>query len=108
MSIVWVAVLVLAGPTSEPAAPSGALASASSTSNSQVEKPAALRTGRALAEAVHAALKRWARANEKNADAAARDFLVLYKELQADTRLPAADRDELRARSAAGWCDCRG
>jgi hypothetical protein len=100
MSMLWVAVLVIAGPTSQPAAPSGAaaLSPPSSPSNSPVEKPAALRSGRALGEAVHAALKRWARANEKDADAAAREFLVLYKELRADTRLPGADRDELRAK----------
>ena len=48
-----------------------------------------------MADAAHKAFARRAHADEKDAPAAAREFLVLYKELRADTRLPTADRREL-------------
>ena len=38
---------------------------------------------------------RWA---TETPDLAARQFIVLYKELQSDTRMAAAQRDELRAK----------
>ncbi len=95
MSMVWIAVLVLAGPAGEVGTASAASSSQGLPANEVQQPLVPLRTGRALAEAAHKALARWAHADEKDAEAAAREFLVLYKELQADTRLPAADRREL-------------
>jgi hypothetical protein len=53
------------------------------------------RTGAELRDAVRAAMSRWARADGKQADPAAREFLVLYEELQADKQLSRGQRDEL-------------
>ena len=90
MSIVWIAVL-LAAPTIESAA-SGTTAG----SAAQIERPAAPRSGRELKEAVQTALRRWAKVGDRDADAAAREFLSLYHDLQSDSKLPVAQREELR------------
>jgi hypothetical protein len=64
-----------------------------------VEKPLVPpRSGRELEQAAHAALRHWARPTDRDAEVAAREFLVLYKELKDDTRLPAAQREELRGK----------
>jgi hypothetical protein len=99
MSMVWIAVLMLGAPASDVGTASAASSSQGLPATTKAQQAAApLRTGRALGEAVHAALVRWAHADEKTAASAAREFLVLYKELQADTRLPAPDRRELQAK----------
>jgi hypothetical protein len=53
------------------------------------------RNGRELQDAVRAAMRRWARVSGKEADLAARDFLALYHELQADDQLARAQRQDL-------------
>jgi hypothetical protein len=54
------------------------------------------RSGRELADATHAALRKWAKASDKDADAAARSLLVIYCELQQDTQLARSTRENLR------------
>jgi hypothetical protein len=56
------------------------------------------RTGRELESAIHTALRRWAKPTEVQAKPAARDFLVLYNELQRDTVLARTTRDQLAAK----------
>jgi hypothetical protein len=56
----------------------------------------ATRTGHELADAVGTSLRHWAKAADKDADAAARELLGLYKEVQQDTGLPRAQRDDLQ------------
>ena len=57
------------------------------------QSPVAPRTGAELRDAVRAALRRWARVSDKEADAAAREFLTLYRELQSDDRLSRTQRE---------------
>ena len=59
------------------------------------------RTGIELREAASAALRRWARpssmiTDDKEAELAAREFLVLYGELQADRKMARSQREPLR------------
>ena len=54
------------------------------------------RSGRELSDAAHAALRKWAKASDKEADAAARDLLGIYCELQQDTKLARSTRETLR------------
>jgi hypothetical protein len=54
------------------------------------------RTPAELRDAVRAALRRWARVDNRGADLAAREFLGLYRELEADDQLARATREELR------------
>ena len=54
------------------------------------------RSGRELSDAAHAALRKWAKASDKEADAAARDLLGIFCELQQDTRLARSTRETLR------------
>lgn len=54
------------------------------------------RSGRDLREAVHRALRRWARPSEADADPAAREFLTLFDQLQRDSELPSAQREYLQ------------
>jgi len=61
-----------------------------STEEAKAERPP--RTGVELRQAVRTALRRWARASDAQADAAAREFLTLYKELKADDDLPRSQR----------------
>jgi len=57
---------------------------------------AAPRTGRELGAAVQAALRRWARPSDQQADQAATEFLALYSELQQDQGLSRSAREQLR------------
>ena len=50
------------------------------------------RQGGKLREAVRVALRRWAKPTDSEADAAAREFLALYQELQADDQLSRSQR----------------
>ena len=52
---------------------------------SQAAAAAAPRSGRELSEAAHAALRHWAKATDQEADAAARELLGIYREIQQDT-----------------------
>ena len=60
------------------------------------ESPPPPRTGAELRVATRAALRRWARVDHTHAPLAAREFLVLYRELQADDELARTQRDQLR------------
>lgn len=94
MSLLWVAVLALSAAPSEGVSPVGSVAPCHVAEPSK----APLRSGRELEEAARAALRHWARVGDKEADTAAREFLVLYKELQQDTRLARSQREELRVK----------
>jgi hypothetical protein len=88
MSTFLLLMLMAAGPTE--VAPSVGVA---------IEKPLVpLRTGRELQSAIHAALRRWAKPTEVQAEPAARDFLALYNDLQHDTVLARTTRDQLNAK----------
>ena len=54
-----------------------------------------MRSGRELKKATEEALRRWARCEDKKAASAAREFLVLYHELQRDDKLGRATRYRL-------------
>jgi hypothetical protein len=101
MSMVFIAVLVLSASPGEgliwPETPQPA-ASPAAPANKVQQPLLPLRTGRELERAAHAALRRWAKADEHDADAAARQFIVLYKELQSDTRMAASERELLRTK----------
>jgi hypothetical protein len=51
------------------------------------------RTGQALRDAVHEALRRWARPSDAQARQAAADFLALYREVDRDDLLTASQRE---------------
>jgi hypothetical protein len=53
-------------------------------------------TGKELKKATEAALRRWARCKDEQMAAAAGEFLVLYHDLQNDTAIHRATRDQLR------------
>jgi hypothetical protein len=64
----------------------------STASGKQTPAP---QSGAELREAVHAALRHWAQPTDQEADAAAREFLALYKDLQADKQLSSSQREYL-------------
>ena len=55
-----------------------------------------MRSGRELSEAAHAAMRHWAKATDQEADAAARELLGIYREIQQDTRMARSQRETLR------------
>jgi hypothetical protein len=88
MSPVLIAVLALATPPSE-----GEQETPSPPAVVSPEKAVvAPRKGAELRDAVRAALRRWAKASDAQADAAAREFLGLYEELQSDDQLSRSQR----------------
>jgi len=101
MHALLMAIVALAAPPSEgrEAAPS-ASAVVSAREQASVERAdspgkkaeAAPRKGVKLREAVRGALRRWAKPTDSEADAAAREFLALYQELQADDQLSRSQR----------------
>jgi hypothetical protein len=54
-----------------------------------------------LSEAVQAALRRWARPSNEQAEEAAREFLALYRELEQDRSLGVSTRQQLRLKVRA-------
>jgi hypothetical protein len=98
MSILWVTVLVLSGPPLHYEGTSSTPSASPPLVSSEQEPLVPPRTGKELGDAVHNALKQWARPTDKQANSAAREFLTLYKELQTDTRLAKAQREELRTK----------
>jgi len=58
--------------------------------------PAPLRSGRELMDAAHAAMRRWFKATDQEAETAARELLGIYREIQQDTRLAGSQREPLR------------
>lgn len=94
MSALWLAVLVLAG---TPVASTSAGDSTAPVDVGNESTPLVPpRTGAKLEEAAREALRRWARPSDKEADQAAREFLVLYQDIQRDTQLARAQREQLR------------
>ena len=109
MSVILVTILAISanpsGTTQETAAPavqstgaqSAAVQSAQSAApGEQTAAPAASRSGRELANAVRAAMRQWATVSDQDADAAARELLGIYREIQQDTRLGRSERETLR------------
>lgn len=84
MSVLWMTLLVV---TAGPAEPS------TKAVGNAADSP---RQGYELREAVRSALRRWARPTDDQAPQAAREFLVLYQELQADSQLARSQKDTLR------------
>jgi hypothetical protein len=97
MSIFLAVVLTVSGnPSGGAAADATPLTKADATPAKAEAKAPVARSGRELADAAHAALRKWAKANDKEADAAARDLLGIYCELQQDTQLARSTRESLR------------
>ena len=97
MSTLWIAAILIAAPPGEVAAEQGTPPVVTTAQTPAVQQPLVpLRTGPELRDAVRAALRRWARPSDKEADLAAREFLVLFGELQQDNRLAMSQREELR------------
>ena len=88
MSAFLICVTVLA------VSPPGETASPAAT----IQQPAAQRTGTELRESVRAALRLWARPSDTEADAAAKEFITLYGELERDDQLARAQREQLRGK----------
>ena len=88
MSPILLALLVLSGSPGD--APAAAAAGK--------QAPEVL-TGAELREAVHVALRHWAQPSDQQADAAAREFLALYKDLQADKQLSSSQREYLTGKA---------
>ena len=49
-----------------------------------------------MSEAAHAALRRWAKVSDQDADAAARELLGIYREIQQDKGMARSQRETLR------------
>jgi hypothetical protein len=97
MSPVLIAVLALATPPPEvdqqtPPPPAVVSAEKAVSPEKAVVAP---RKGAELRNAVRAALRRWAKPADTEADAAAREFLAIYQELQSDDQLSCSQRQYL-------------
>ena len=94
MSIILATILAISatpsGTTQETAVP------VDHSAAEQTVAPAAARSGRELSEAAHAAMRHWAKATDQEADAAARELLGIYREIQQDTRMARSQRETLR------------
>ncbi len=89
MSALWMAVVVLTAAPSDGAPVAAASTPAAANQGQQLK-------GYPLRDAVRAALRRWARPADVDASQAAREFLILYRELQADDQLAVSQREQLR------------
>jgi hypothetical protein len=92
MSTFWIALAALAVVPDAGSIPPGTSTPPALVQQDSLVPP---RTGAELRDAVRAAMRRWARPDGKQADLAAREFLVLYDELQADDVLSRGQREEL-------------
>jgi hypothetical protein len=95
MCTFWMAAVLVAAPVLEDQLPSAADTSPALTQQEPLLPP---RTGRELQDAARATLRRWARPSDKEADLAAREFIVLYEELCRDNQLARSQREQLRAK----------
>ena len=95
MSTFWIALAALAVVPDAGSTPAGTSTPPALMQQESLVPP---RTGTELRDAVRAAMRRWARPDGKQSDLAAREFLVLYEELQADDVLSRGQRDELLAK----------
>ncbi len=94
MSPLLIAVLALATPPAE-----GISAGSPPADAAVAEMPRAEpRAGQELRIAVRAALRRWARPSDAQADGAAREFISLYRELQGDRDLARSQREYYRGK----------
>jgi hypothetical protein len=89
MSIILITILAVSTNPSDPTPDNAAPVVQSAA-------PAAMRSGRELSEAAHAAMRRWAKVADPEAEAAARDLLNIYREIQQDTRMARSQRETLR------------
>ncbi len=103
MSPILFAILALgASPPDAPAiaaTPSPAAQSAQQTPSPSSGQAPSPRAGTELREAVHAALRHWVQPSDKQSDAAAREFLALYKDLQADKQLSSSQHEYLMGKT---------
>jgi len=96
MSTVWMAAFLLAISPGDTPLTEG---SVETSADARPEEPLVpFRTGVELRDAAGDTLSRWARADDEQAAAAAREFLVLYRELQADDKLARTQRERLRTK----------
>jgi hypothetical protein len=93
VSIFWMAFLAFAAAGSDgyPAAKSAETSKTADAEPSQLP-----RQGYELRDAVRSALRRWARPSDAEASSAAKEFLRLFEELQAETHLARSQRESLR------------
>ncbi len=89
MSIYFAAILAISGSPSDTIQDTTAPAV-------QASAPAAVRSGRELSNAAHAAMRHWAKATDQEAETAARELLGIYREILQDTRLARSQRETLR------------
>jgi hypothetical protein len=103
MSPILFAILALSGsPGDDPAVaatPSPAAQPAQQSPSPSGKQAPSPRAGAELREAVHAALRHWAQPSDQQADAAAREFLALYKDLQVDKQLSSSQREYLTGKT---------
>jgi hypothetical protein len=92
MSPILFALLALSGSPGD----ASAVAATPSPASQSAASP---RTGGELREAVHTALWHWAQPSDQQADAAAREFLGLYTDLQADKQLSSSQREYLMGKT---------
>ena len=93
MSTLWIAVAILAvTPAEGDASPETVL----SANTAEKVRLVPFRTGIELRDGAREALRRWAKVSDKEATLAAGEFLVLYRELQADTEMARSVREPLR------------
>jgi hypothetical protein len=95
MSPVLAAILAMTAPPSEGIRDAAAPPAASVEQTADPAEKAEARSprkGAELRQSVRAALRDWAKPSDAQVDAAAREFLVLYQELQADDQLSRPQR----------------
>ena len=98
MSTLWIMIVVLAAAPSEGDVSTGAVSSGAVSPGDSIGEVrlVSFRTGLKLRDASRDALRRLAKVGDKEAAGAAREFLVLYRELQADTEMARSRRESLR------------
>lgn len=93
MLSLWMTLLVAAAGLSDGEKPDSPAKSNITATASARSSP---RQGYELRDVVRTALRQWARPSDEQSPHAAREFLVLYRELQADSQLAQSQRDTLR------------
>jgi len=99
MSTVWMAAFLLAVSPGDTPPSEGSAGAVETSAAARPEEPLVpFRTGVELRDAIGDTLSRWAGVEDKRAAVAAREFLVLYRELQADDKLARTQRERLRTK----------
>ena len=100
MSILWVAVMAMGASPLDGVQPSASTTSLAISRSTENTPPAAAepapRSGKELADAAHTALAHWAKAKGDDVQAAARDLLGIYREIEQDKKLAVSQRENLR------------